>query len=159
MFWSLREKIVPFFLSRPDPTAGAVTVVVDEADPSSSVLPNRVTSGPKSVPARLPLANVSSTSWGIGSGRTAMLFIVGAGCPFELDCNPLEAAAIGGSDDMNDEEPPAGLLPAALTEVELEEAPPDDDDDDDDDEPSSLARLRYVDLLPVSSSLDGSFTG
>lgn len=87
-----------------------------------------------------------------------MLFIVAAGCPFELDCNPLEAAAIGGRDDMNDEEPPAGLLPAVLAEVELEEAPPDDDDDADD-EPSSLARLRYVDLLPVSSSLEGSLTG
>lgn len=154
MFCSLREKIVPFFFNLPEPTTAAGTVVVDDDvnDPASpsppSVLANLVTSGPKSVPARLPLANVSSMSCGIGSGITAILFIVGAG-PLELESSPLDAAAIGGSEDMNGKEPPAGLA--------LDKAEPDDPDDDG--EASSPARFRYVDLLLFSSSLADSLTG
>lgn len=71
------------------------------------------------------------------SDRT--LFTVEAtGAAFGCDSKPLEAAAIGGSDDMN-----GGMgLPFELPF------------DASSGEASSPARLRYVDLLLLSSSLD-----
>lgn len=148
MFCSFRVKIVPFFLSLPAPVVvAAVTSTLDAVLPigSASFRVYRTTSGPKSVPAKLPPAKVSSTSCPESGIKLLMVGwgATGAGCELELEDDeddderrPLEAAATGGRDDMK--RPPGGGLPPLGLGSWV----------------GSPARLRYVDLLLFSSSLD-----
>uniref|UniRef100_A0A8D7ZXS0 (northern house mosquito) hypothetical protein n=1 Tax=Culex pipiens TaxID=7175 RepID=A0A8D7ZXS0_CULPI len=148
MFCSFRVKIVPFFLSLPAPVVvAAVTSTLDAVLPtgSPSFRVYRTTSGPKSVPAKLPPAKVSSTSCPESGIKLLMVGwgATGADCELELDDEddderrPLEAAATGGRDDMK--RLAGGGLPPPLGLGSWVGSP---------------ARLRYVDLLLFSSSLD-----